>query len=95
MRTDIFVSVRLPDGTYRFFPDGEDYAVPFHSAVELKEPPASRTICVRGREEWFSTSGEYEFCAALFENGSNPNLLSNCYWSSIESYTNADLTFTT
>jgi hypothetical protein len=79
---DLFVGVRYPDGEIRFPPEFEGYPVPFKSSVNFdgERLPLIFSVfdpCVIP----FHAAGEYQICAALFETDSNPNLLSNCYWS--------------
>ncbi len=78
---DLFVGIETPQGVSRFLPDGDDYAVPFFTALELGEIDQSREILLlKGRVDLFDVPGRYEVCAALFEPDSNPTVPSNCYW---------------
>jgi hypothetical protein len=81
--TDVFVAIRSPDGSLRFLPDFDDYATPFFPYLELHEERSPLHLEVL-RQGTFD-AGESQVCAALFASGSNPNLVSNCYWSEIES----------
>jgi hypothetical protein len=82
MLVDLFVGIRCPDGVIRFLPDFEDYPEPFLSFFEFGEDRSPLQFTVLDHEaDCFQAAGEYEICAALFEGGSNPNILSNCYWS--------------
>jgi hypothetical protein len=82
LSADLFVGVRHPDGVIRFLPNSETYAVPMLTGIALSEKESSMQLDLlpdgAGR---FRAAGDYEICAALFERDSNPNLLSNCYWS--------------
>jgi hypothetical protein len=82
MVADLFVGVCYPDGVIHFLPDFEEYAVPFKYGVEFSENrvPLRLKVFEQGIDS-FPAVGEYHICAALFEHESNPNLLSNCYWS--------------
>jgi hypothetical protein len=81
MTADLFVCVRYPDRTLRFLPTLEKYAVPFMT-VEFVAAPGPLEVGVFERPlDSFKSTGDYEICAALFEANSNPNLLTNCYWS--------------
>lgn len=81
LAADLFVGIVAPDGTIRFLPEFEDYAVPLSMSLELNGTEDSREILLFDRRvDMFGPPGVYEFCAALFERDSNPNLLSNCYW---------------
>jgi radical SAM protein with 4Fe4S-binding SPASM domain len=85
--SDLFVGIRHPDGVIRFLPDFEDYAVPFKSFVRFSEDRVPlRFKVVEERIDCSQTEGKYEICAALFQHDSNPNLLSNCYWSSTKPF---------
>jgi hypothetical protein len=88
VNADLFIAVCAPEGTCRFFPNGEDYAIPFRSAVELSEVHPSLHFVAHCQGEWLRPHADYEVCAALFERESNPNLLSNCYWSAIKPFAN-------
>lgn len=82
LSADLFVAVRHPDGAIRFLPGSEAFAMPLRTGIELSEAESSLQLDLvpegAGR---FRAPGDYEICAALFERDSNPNLLSNCYWS--------------
>lgn len=77
---DLFVSLRGPDGTLRFLPSLEDYAVPFASGVSVggKETAVSLTLWDAPLPD--PSEGDHEICAALFEKDADPNLITNCYW---------------
>lgn len=83
LTADLVVAVAGPEGL-RFLPGFDDYAVPFQQAIaltaEATEHPIRLTLW-SGDSAVLGPAGEYEFCAALFEVESNPNLLSNCFWS--------------
>lgn len=78
---DLFVGIRYPDGVIRFLPNFEEYAVPFSTHIEFREDKVPLRFKVLKQHLDSATIGDYHICAALFERDSNPNLLSNCYWS--------------
>lgn len=82
LTVDLFVGIRHPDGIIRFLPNHDEYAVPFNSAIDLtvEETPMQITV-LKQPAQCLAAAGAYEICAALFESGSNPNILSNCFWS--------------
>lgn len=81
LAADLFVGIVAPDGTIRFLPEFEDYAIPLSMSLELNGTRDSREIPLFDRRvDMFGPPGVYEFCAALFDRDSNPNLPSNCYW---------------
>lgn len=79
---DLFLSIHRPDGLFHFMPHYEEYAVPFLCDIKLIEKNVLQPR-LNVRSNCFKLRGSYSICAALFEAGSNPNLLSNCYWSEI------------
>lgn len=81
MVADLFLAVRHPDGGIRFLPNGEEYAVPFSTHIEFREDKVPLRFEVLKQRLDSTIAGDYHICAALFERNSNPNLLSNCYWS--------------
>ncbi len=82
MVADLFVGIRSPDDVIYFLPNFEEYAVPFRSDIEFSEDQAPQAVKILAEPvDVFQIAGEYQICTALFESGSNPNLLSNCYWS--------------
>ncbi len=81
MVADLFVGVRQPDGVIRFLPNYEEYAVPFSMHIEFSENRDTLKFKILEQRLDASSVGDYHICAALFEIYSNPNLLSNCYWS--------------
>lgn len=81
MVADLFVGIRYPDGVIRFLPNFEEYAVPFWAHIEFREDKAPLRFEVLKQRLDSTIAGDYHICAALFERNSNPNLLSNCYWS--------------
>lgn len=79
---DLFVALRDPGGAIRFLPGGESYALPSAAGVVMSENKAARQVTlVPDGASWFEAPGAYELCVALFVQHGNPNLLSNCYWS--------------
>jgi hypothetical protein len=78
---DLFVGIRYPDGVVRFLPNYEEYAVPFRTNCEFNKEQNSREFKVFEQTVNSLPSGCYQICSALFVNYSNPNLISNCYWS--------------
>lgn len=79
---DILVAIRYPDGSIRFLPDLVEYAMPFRTCIELREDQVPLQVNILGQGmDCFQVEGDYEICAALIESGSDPNLLSNVYWS--------------
>jgi len=91
MVADLFVGIWHPDHGIRFLPNYEDYAIPFRSCVEFSEEcmPLRFKVCEQ-RLATLQTIGDYQICAALFENNSNPNLVSNCYWSMSKTFHTQD-----
>ena len=88
LECDLYVAVPHPDGSIRFLPDLEEYAIPYSSPIRLRQAAESLRITVFQQQLGsFQLTGEYLICAALFENESNPNLLANCYWSSAKPFT--------
>ena len=82
MVADLFVGLCHPDRRIRFLPNYEDYAVPFRSDVEFSEDRVPLRFNVFEQcLDALQAAGDYQICAALFERNSNPNLVSNCYWS--------------
>ncbi len=84
---DLFVAIHPPDGVSRFFPNGEEYAVPCLADVKLCEDRTPLRLDALVPGDRLQITGNYQICAALFERGSNPNLLSNCYWSAVSTFT--------
>jgi hypothetical protein len=79
---DLFVGIRCPDGVVRFLPDFEEYPEPLMTYCEFIEDRSPMRFNVIDQiPNCFKAAGKYQICAALFESGSNPNLVSNCYWS--------------
>lgn len=85
MIADLFIGIRYPEGEIRFLPYFEEYAMPFLSSVMFSEDriPLRFNLLHQRLDAW-PAGGEYLICAALFERNSNPNLLSNCYWSATQ-----------
>jgi hypothetical protein len=78
---DLFIAIRVPNGTCYFLPDAVEYPTPFRCAIELNAAKTPLRLTATSPPEYLKLSGDYEFCVALFEKESNPNLISNCYWS--------------
>ena len=78
---DLFIAIQPPNGANRFLPNCEEYAVPFLAEVGLNEHGSPLQLVSSVSGEHLKTAGKYQICAALFQRDSNPNLLSNCYWS--------------
>lgn len=80
---DLYLALRSPGGgALRFLPGGEPFALPSVVDIQLSGQTPSRSIVIEpSGDAWFGSPGTYELCAALFVRYSNPNLLSNCYWS--------------
>ncbi len=81
VEADLFVAIRYPNGSILFFPDLDEFPVPYrhHFQFEEHQSPVFVEIPLVPLRQ----PGSYAICAALFEKDSNPNLISNCYWSSI------------
>ena len=75
---DLFVALTLPSGAVAFLPDYEPYAVPLQSGIEIRQ---HETPFILPLGEGKGHSGECTVCAGLFQPHTDPNLLSNCYWS--------------
>lgn len=82
VKADLFVALTGPDGKTVFLPDSEDYAVPFKCWLELCPQDEPQSIEI-SQPRSGAVPGNYKLCAALFDCSQNPNLLSNCYWSSV------------
>ncbi|HWC99682.1 MAG TPA: SPASM domain-containing protein [Candidatus Sulfopaludibacter sp.] len=78
MWADLFVALKSPDGVIRFLPSMEEFALPFRRTVELSDGQKVIDIAIPA-----GISGPYEVSAAFFEPGTDPNRVSNCYWSQI------------
>lgn len=81
VKADLFVAMTAPDGTLKFLPGNEPFAIPFRSTVELREQAQSFEIFSSETQPGIEMTGRYSVCAALFQRKQNPNILSNCYWS--------------
>jgi len=85
---DLFIGVLYPDGAIHFLPGMEEYAVPFVPALDLRADGSQQRVSIGPQySARLSAAGEYGICAALFAVDSNPNLLSNCFWSDNKSVT--------
>lgn len=85
---DVYLALRSPSGSLSFLPGGEPYALPSVADIHLSEGAPARSITIRPEgEAWFGAPGAYELCTAFFARYSNPNLLSNCYWSTTTAIT--------
>jgi hypothetical protein len=51
--------------------------------MELSEQSSPIRVPLRIETAGLPMGGSYRLCSALFESGSNPNLISNCYWSEV------------
>jgi hypothetical protein len=78
---DLFIAISRPDGQFCFLPTNEEFPLPFLCVVGLAESGTPLRFDARASASCFPVAGNYQLCAALFETNSNPNLLSNCYWS--------------
>jgi hypothetical protein len=81
MIADLFVGISFPDGMIHFLPNYEEYAVPFSMHIEFSDNRLPLSFKFLEQHLDALPAGDYHICAALFERDSNPNLLSNCYWS--------------
>jgi hypothetical protein len=82
VRADLFVAFAGVKGEIRFLPNLEPYAVPFACDIELREDvPPLRFRILDQVDGAGVIPGAYLLSSALFEAGSNPNHLENCYWS--------------
>lgn len=82
LMVDLFVGIRCPESVIRFLPGFEEYPVPLVSYIEFSQDRSPLQFrLLEQAAACFQAAGEYQICAALFVSGSNPNLLSNCYWS--------------
>ena len=87
MVADLFVGLYHPDRRICFLPNYEDYAVPFMSGIEFSEDRVPLQFKVFEHcLDALQVAGDYQICAALFESNSNPNLVSNCYWSASKTF---------
>ena len=73
-KADIFVSVRLADGSLRFVPGNESYALPLAREIELREDASPLRIAL------FDQTVVGELCVGIFAAGSDPTRIENCYW---------------
>jgi hypothetical protein len=81
LTADLFAAIAAADSRLCFLPKAEAYAVPFDTAVFLQEERPLTLELWQSDVDGSFAPGQHTLCAALFECGSNPNLLSNCYWS--------------
>lgn len=74
---DLYVAIVREDSPARFLPTMEVTPIPFETGISLQDLAAGRSVGVdlSGRG-----SGSALLSVALFESGSRPNVLSNCYW---------------
>jgi Iron-sulfur cluster-binding domain len=84
LRADLFIGVQYPDGVVRFLPTLEEFALPLLCGVELREDCAPLQFDLSSLPEGFPLSGDCHVSAALFASDSDPNRLSNCYWSDFQ-----------
>lgn len=85
---DLFLSLTFPGRQLRFLPEMTEYPLPFARRVELASWLAPVEIdCFDGQNVTAFPKGVYEICAGLFVLGSNPAILSNCYWTARGSFT--------
>jgi hypothetical protein len=77
---DLFVALARDDGLCLFLPDYDDYAVPFATEVELSEADGPLRIEAQADTKFIESPCAFKVCVALFRTGSNPHLVSNCYW---------------
>jgi Iron-sulfur cluster-binding domain len=80
LKVDLFVAVQQADGgMIRFLPLLEEFAVPWEYGVELREeasPARFKLPPWPGDARWINV--------ALFATGTDPNRLSNCFWSEVQ-----------
>jgi hypothetical protein len=81
LRADIFAAVQDSAGVFRFLPSFDEFAVPMESEVMLQEDHSPLRFQLQ-----LPTCSARRISVALFVSGSNPNLLSNCYWSETENF---------
>lgn len=83
---DLFVALQTPDNICRFLPDGSEFPVPLRFALQLTEAQTPMHLATTAPRGCLQRPGRYEYCVALFEKESDPNILSNCYWSAVERF---------
>ena len=57
-----------------------------HQFVSDAAQPLAIDLDTQGLGDFLETPGLYRLCVALFEPGSNPNILAYCFWAGIESF---------
>jgi hypothetical protein len=80
LTADLFVAIESTAGQRRFLPDLEEFAVPLAVGLACESGSIPIELDTAEQGAFFDTPGLFRLCAALFECGTNPNLLSNCYW---------------
>jgi len=85
LHADLLVGIEYPDGLIRFLPHLDEYALPFLTGIELREDRSPIRFPLLDRTaNGVMPARTYRVSSALFEQGSNPNILSNCYWSELK-----------
>jgi len=86
LTADLFVSIAAPEGGLAFLPGAVDFALPYGCELPCAGSALDIAVDTAEHEAFFATPGLYRVCAALFEPGSNPNLLANCYWAATKTF---------